>query len=326
VYNDYVTDNLHVGAILYHETWPVSNNVSDSLGSVTWNDKPGSFAEFHFVGNHISYYARKGPEMGKVDVYLDNKLVLNDYDLYANSTITKSLIYTNDNLVNTTHTLRIENTGLKNAIASGNYVNIDFLIHRLGDYIVSPNQGGDVLPVNLIRFHGRAEQDKVRLTWNTTNEVNNSYFEVLRVEPGNTYKTIGRVNAKIENSRGPNDYFLYDNAPNKGANYYQLKQYDIDGTFTLSKIVAVDMASMPQFSVYPNPVRQGEIIRIKAANPDIKMDVQLIDINSRIVAQRTFDRVQDTIEWPTVGLAPGVYILRIKTSLGQFAHRIVVIP
>ena len=81
VYDDYVTNDLSKGVIHYSETWPVSNNTSDSLGTVTWNNKAGSYAEFNFVGNFIAYYARKGQYMGKVDVYLDGKMVLKNFDL-----------------------------------------------------------------------------------------------------------------------------------------------------------------------------------------------------------------------------------------------------
>ncbi|HET8829330.1 MAG TPA: hypothetical protein VFM79_08300, partial [Pelobium sp.] len=138
VFTDYITDDLAKGAIYYNETWSVSSNVQDSLGTVTWNDKTGSFAEFNFVGNHISYYARKDQQMGKVDVYLDDKLVLNNFDLYSNTTESKSLIYQNNNLVNTTHTLRIENAGSKNKNAIGNHINIDFLVYKQGNIIVKP--------------------------------------------------------------------------------------------------------------------------------------------------------------------------------------------
>jgi hypothetical protein len=129
-FKDYVVDDLAKGAIYYSETWPVSNQEEDYLGSVTWNNQKGAFADFHFTGNQISYYARKGENMGKVDVYLDDKLVLKNFDLYANKPYPKALIYQNNNLANTTHTLRIENSGLKNNKASGNFINIDYLLYK----------------------------------------------------------------------------------------------------------------------------------------------------------------------------------------------------
>jgi hypothetical protein len=56
------------------------------------------------------------------------------------------------------------------------------------------------------------------------------------------------------------------------------------------------------------------------------VDVQLRDINARVIAQKTFDRVQGNIEWPTAGLKAGVYIIQIKTKYGQSAHKVIVTP
>lgn len=139
IFTDYVTDDLAKGAIYYSETWMVSNDEKDSLGSVSLNDKIASFAEFNFVGNHIAYYARKDKQMGKVNIYLDGKLVLKNFDLYAKNSESKSLVYQNNNLTNTTHTLKIENAGSKNKNSTGNFINIDFLVHKQGDIIVKPN-------------------------------------------------------------------------------------------------------------------------------------------------------------------------------------------
>lgn len=324
VYDNIVTDNTYRGAIYYSETWPVSNNASDTLGSVTWNNQTGSFAEFHFIGNRIAYYARRGPQMGLVDVYLDGVLVLNDFDLYSNANISKVLIYSNNNLANTVHTLRIENTGLKNPSSSGNYVNIDYLVHGLGDYIVVPSQVNNVLPVNLISFNGKIEQKRIRLDWQTTNEVNNSHFDVLKSDKNNVFKSIGSVNAKREFA-SVNNYFLYDEQPAKGINYYQLKQYDLDGKSSLSKIVSVSFGANNFFTVYPNPVKTGEAVKIRFSKPEYGIFIQLIDMSQRVVLQKSYDGLQNNIELVTSVLQPGVYILNIKSATGQYTNKITVI-
>jgi Secretion system C-terminal sorting domain/Pectate lyase superfamily protein len=325
VYNNIVTDDSYRNAIYYCETWPTSSNAQDTLGTVTWNNKSGSFAEFHFVGNHISYYARRGTQMGKVDVYLDDVLVLDDFDLYSHTVQTKSLIYSNSNLQNTTHTLRIVNTGLKNASATDNYVNIDYLMHRLGNYIVSPTQTGGVLPVNLISFTGKVEQHKIKLDWQTTNEVNNSHFDVLKLNKKEIFTSIGLVNAQTSN-RPINTYSIYDVEPNDGVNYYQLKQFDLDGKASLSKIVSVNFSATSIFSVYPNPTKVGELIKIRFTKPETEVFVQLIDMSQRVILQKSFDGAQQNIELSSKALQPGIYILNVKTTAGQFSNKIVVIP
>ncbi|HET8828830.1 MAG TPA: T9SS type A sorting domain-containing protein, partial [Pelobium sp.] len=325
VFNDYVTDDLARPVILYNETWTTSSNTLDSLGTVTWSNKAGSFAEFHFVGNHISYYARKGSQMGMVDVYLDDVLVLDDFDLYSGPVQTKSLIYTNNNLQNTTHTLRIENTGLRNTNAGNNYVNIDFLVHKLGNYVVKPTPVNSSLPITLLDFYGKPELNHIKLNWQTTNEINNSHFELLKLDDNYQFNAIGRVDA-IKTPSSLNNYSLNDYKPNKGSNYYQLKQYDFDGKLSLSKIIEVNFNLKPSFSVFPNPAKLGEIVNMTLLSPDSEVDFQLIDMNQRVVMQKFFDRKISNLEWNTTGLQPGIYILKLKTKTDQFVNKIIIIP
>lgn len=325
VFNDYVTDDLAKPAILYNETWSTSSNALDSLGTVTWSNKTGAFAEFHFVGNHISYYARRGSQMGIVDVYLDGVLVLDDFDLYSGPVQTKSLIYTNNNLQNTTHTLRIENTGLRNANATNNYVNIDFLVHKLGNYVVKPSPVNSSLPITLLDFYGKTVLNEVVLNWRTTNEINNSHFEVLKYDGISGFKSIGSVSAKKEPA-SLNNYSFVDSNPNNGSNYYQLKQYDFDGKSSTSKTIEVYFGFNNPFTVYPNPVKVGDDIHIKSLNFDKQLDIQLVDINQRVILKKQVTEQQGKLYLSTKGLLPGIYILKLNTGKQQFYNKVVIVP
>lgn len=324
VYTDFVTDDLAKGAISYSETWPISSNTQDNLGTVTWNNQTGAFAEFSFVGNHISYYARKGPQMGKVDVYLDGVLVLNDFDLFANVVENKVLIYQNNSLINTTHTLRIENTGLKNPSSTGNFVNIDYLLYRQGNYITSSSVN-NVLPITLLDFYGKTVLNEIDLNWQTTNEINNSHFEVQKLDKNYNFSTIGRVNAKKEPTT-LNNYSFIDSKPNKGSNYYQLKQYDFDGKSATSKIIEVNYDLNNLFTVYPNPIKAGEDLNMMSLNFDHQLHIQLVDINQRLVLEKQISSPQNRIPLSTNGLTPGVYILKIHTGKNQFFTKLIIIP
>jgi hypothetical protein len=322
VYDNIVTDDSYKGAIYYSETWPVSSNASDTLGTVTWNNAANAFAEFHFVGNYIAYYARKGTQMGKVDVYLDDVLVLNDYDLYANTTINKFLVYSNSALSNTVHTLRIVNSGLSNTSAINTYVNIDYLLHRMGNYIASsaPNS---VLPITLLDFYGKPDANQVLLSWQTTNEINNSHFEVLKLDKDNNFNSIGRLEAK----KTPgilNNYSFADLKPKNGNNYYQLMQYDIDGKSTPSKIIQVNFSLQSALSVYPNPVKAGSIVNVLLLSDDAELEFQLIDMQQRVVQQKIFSNDGKQLTLSTVGLMPGLYVMKLKSKTNQYMGKIIV--
>ncbi|WP_051291282.1 right-handed parallel beta-helix repeat-containing protein [Pedobacter glucosidilyticus] len=119
------------------------------------------------------------------------------------------------------------------------------------------------LPLDLLKFEAQRmiNQSTVKLTWLTTNEVNTKDFEVLRRGDDTPFVKIHTQTAK--NTSGIHYYEFIDKNPPLGKAYYQLKQNDKDGKFTLSDVVFVaGFTSANIFSIYPNPVQ--EIMNIKS--------------------------------------------------------------
>ncbi|MDA9555781.1 glycosyl hydrolase [Pelobium sp.] len=88
------------------------------------------------------------------------------------------------------------------------------------------------LPINLVDFKAEVKNYGVKLNWETLQEVNNKYFEVLRADDSNKeFKLLAPVPGAI-NSTSPKFYSYTDFNPVTGNNYYQLKQYDLDGKST----------------------------------------------------------------------------------------------
>lgn len=97
-------------------------------------------------------------------------------------------------------------------------------------------------PVSLTSFTGKKAANGITLNWATASEQHNDYFEVTRSTDGKTFAPIGTVKGKGTTNQSSR-YSLTDNAPVSGTNYYQLKQYDEDGSQTTYKeTVAVDYA------------------------------------------------------------------------------------
>ena len=101
-----------------------------------------------------------------------------------------------------------------------------------------------LLPVSFISnsFKGQLIDNAVQLSWKTASEQNNAYFEVLRSTDGKKFNVIGKEAGHLTTNLQQNYSFVDDN-PISGANYYKLKQVDLDGKTTYnSDIVVVNVA------------------------------------------------------------------------------------
>lgn len=111
------------------------------------------------------------------------------------------------------------------------------------------------LPVNIVSFKAKAENnDKVKISWTTSYENDNSFFDIQRSSDGLNFSTIGTTPGK-NNSNSLQDYTFYDNMPIKGISFYRLKQVDVDAKSTYSRIERINISdSKNNVDIYPNPV------------------------------------------------------------------------
>lgn len=110
------------------------------------------------------------------------------------------------------------------------------------------------LPIYISNFEGKAVEKGVELTWNVVAEQDGKEFEVLRFDDRmQNEEVLGKV-ALTDQRIGK--YSFLDKNPLLGTNYYQLKQIDIDGTYTKSKIVAIKPALITGTVIAPNPAQE----------------------------------------------------------------------
>ena len=116
------------------------------------------------------------------------------------------------------------------------------------------------LPLTLVEFSGNAAGNKTLLQWKTADEVNTSAFEIERSTNSIDYTTIGNVNA-IGN--GANHYNSVDERPVAGSNYYRLKMKDLNGKFTISRVVIVKHGANDGLQLAPIPSRSFVTVQLK---------------------------------------------------------------
>jgi hypothetical protein len=177
------------------------------------------------------------------------------------------------------------------------------------------NNGGAnyslVIPVEMTEFKGWAKSGQVHLNWATAMEVNNSHFVVERSANNQNWTPVGEVAGK-GTALTVTDYRWVDANPLPGVNYYRLRQTDLDGTFTLSKVVSVTLSKGTTYAIAPNPV-VDQVLRIRVEEPgneDIR--VALYNAQGALLLSNTFEPTT-VLEWPLAQELPaGTYFLRIN--------------
>jgi hypothetical protein len=110
------------------------------------------------------------------------------------------------------------------------------------------------LPVTLTSFGAAPQGTGVAVSWATASEQHNAGFEVQRSADGTSFTTLATV-AGMGTTQNAHMYSYFDAAPLRTTSYYRLKQFDTDGPFAYSPVVAVQAAatSTAALSIYPNP-------------------------------------------------------------------------
>lgn len=182
-----------------------------------------------------------------------------------------------------------------------------------------PEIGADefpgIIPVELASFSANIVDGKVKLSWETASEKNNSGFEIQR-STNFDFKTIGFVMGNGTTTERHSYTFVDDN-PGFGVVKYRLKQIDFNGTYSYSSIIEVDVTSPVEFDLaqnYPNPFNPTTTIRYtiaKAANVSLVVyNVLGEEVLTLVNNQFTEPGVYNVI-FDATNLASGTYIYRL---------------
>jgi endoglucanase len=177
--------------------------------------------------------------------------------------------------------------------------------------------GTTPLPVSLLNFSGKKENDKIKLSWITTDEKNNKGFIIQKSDNGSQYSDLGFVGAK--NYSGQNNYEFYDDQPLK-KNYYRLEQLDRNGSSMLSQVILIEEASY-QIKVYPNPANE----KLYIYSPEIISSISIMDINGKEMLNNKPDgNPGEIVELNLGNFSNGVYMIKINTSSKVIIERLIV--
>lgn len=168
--------------------------------------------------------------------------------------------------------------------------------------------GPSALPVEWLRFEARAEGNAVALAWATASETNSAYFEVERSVDGARYEAIGRVPG-AGNSAVVQTYGFTDPAPLPGTGYYRLRQVDVDGRYTFSRVVAVARdAAAADLLLYPNPATDRLTVAWAGDTGEAPVQWMLVDAGGRVLRS---GEMEGRMALGVGDLPAGMYAVRV---------------
>lgn len=170
------------------------------------------------------------------------------------------------------------------------------------------------LPIELLYFNAVPENNEyVKLNWATASELNCSHFDVQRSPDAYAWEDIGQIKG-AGTSNTVSLYETYDFNPNRGINYYRLKQFDFDGTYTYSTIESVNFDMTENIKVYPNPFRQS--CTIAFSRDERISELNVYDSQGKLVKTLISPNMaSNCVELDLSDLALGIYYLKINGTM-----------
>ena len=199
----------------------------------------------------------------------------------------------------------------------------DGSIHRDGWYIddIAIYYMG-IVPVELVSFNAVVHSDKVELNWITASELNNRGFEIQRSQKSEVrsqnWEKIGFVPGNGTTTE-ISTYSFIDDKPITEKTYYRLKQIDLDGTFSYSNEIEVDVIGVNGYSLlqnFPNPFNPKTVIGYQLPVTG-NVILKVYDVLGNQIATLV-NEVKETgsyeVEFDAAKLSSGVYYYTLKSG------------
>ena len=173
------------------------------------------------------------------------------------------------------------------------------------------------LPVKMTSFNAEIRNRNAELTWTTENEINNHHYVVERSSNGTNFDSIGTVIGR--NNTAAFTYNFSDKQMKNGSNFYRIRQVDVDGGSTLSKVVTVkNMNSVDGIKVFPTAAKSQINFSTNLENAT-NVQVMVADASGKIVfrSNRSLTAGSNQQSVSIDQLNNGVYYLMIRDAEGS---------
>ncbi|PWJ43894.1 T9SS type A sorting domain-containing protein [Sediminitomix flava] len=199
-------------------------------------------------------------------------------------------------------------------------------IPNLGDIIGGTNPGGSIdaaLPIQLISFSLNQQEKNIKLQWTTASEINSDYFEVLCSFDGSNYESLVSIPAQ-GNSESLVEYAYEYQYQGSAQRYYRLKQVDLDGKYTLSKVLIftpklVKNLSLVKPNVYPNPAKS--FVKVQLDGIEIR-EVMIFSTDGKAFPLEIQRLASGEVKLDVNNIPRGLYIMKLITDTQSYSEKV----
>jgi hypothetical protein len=180
------------------------------------------------------------------------------------------------------------------------------------------------VPVKLMYFTGKAQENDVVLRWATASETNNAGFFVERSADGVHFERIDFVKGATQSDRIQTYAYTDLNAfANADKWMYRLAQQDFNGDTEHSKTITLYVSSdddgIGSVNVYPNPFSKNLFVEVDA-NESSHINISITNIQGKVISNK-YTPVHKGIQNINIGdldfITEGLYFVKVLTQNGS---------
>jgi len=178
--------------------------------------------------------------------------------------------------------------------------------------------GNQPVPVELSAFNAAVWGSSVEISWLTATETNNFGFDIERKIVDGSFVSAAFIKGNGTKTT-PSSYSYIDENLSAGKYFYRLKQIDLDGSFTYSKSIEVEINQPEKFVLnqnYPNPFNPSTAISFEMpveANVSLTIFNSLGEEVSKIV-KGALTPGNHIINFDAGNLSSGIYIYKLNAT------------
>lgn len=182
------------------------------------------------------------------------------------------------------------------------------------------------LPIELINFSGRCNNEGIGLHWQTASENNNDYFQIEKSPDAKNFFAFIKVPSH-GNSNGIQNYYAEDFKPYNEYNYYRLHQFDIDGKDSYSEIISLICNTENNIEdILPISPSDNNVEAIVLGVPGNLYRIKLATVLGRVISNKeiVLTDSRQTVRINDTDLPDGVYYLIMQLDTKNISKPVVI--